>query len=160
VNYQFGNDVYNANRLEFTTGYQTNANLLSTMNDRWRRINDQGQVVSDPVELEKLNANAKIWAPSTSSTSFVLHSWAVEDGSFIRINNVTLGYTLPLSVLNKIKLQRARVFFTVNNLAVISDYSGYDPEVSTRRRTPETPGVDYSAYPRSRSFIFGLNLSL
>ena len=160
VNYQFGNDVYNANKLEFTNGYQGNANMLTLMNNRWSTVNSAGAVVTDPAELAKLNENASIWIPSTSSTAFTLHSWAVEDGSFIRINNITLGYNLPLSIIRKASMKTARAYFTVNNLAVISDYSGYDPEVSTRRGSPETPGVDYSAYPRSRSFILGLNLAL
>ena len=160
VNYQFGNDVYNANRLEFTSGYQGNANLLAIMNNRWRTVDAAGQVVTDPVALAKLNANASIWSPSTTSTSFVLHSWAVEDGSFVRINNVTLGYSLPASLIRRAGLQSARIYGTVNNLAVFTNYSGYDPEVSTRRGSPETPGVDYSAYPRSRAFVFGINLSL
>ena len=160
VNYQFGNDVYNANKLEFTSGYQPNANMLAMMNDRWRNVDAQGNVVTDPTELAKLNANAKLWTPSTTSTSFILHSWAVEDGSFVRINNVTLGYTFPESLMKRFRMQTARIYATVNNLAVFSDYSGYDPEVSTRRGSPETPGVDYSAYPRSRAFVFGINLSL
>jgi TonB-linked SusC/RagA family outer membrane protein len=160
VNYQFGNDVYNANKLEFTNGYQGNANMLAIMNDRWRTVNSAGVVVTDPAELAKLNENASIWIPSTSSTAFTLHSWAVEDGSFVRINNITLGYNLPSSFIRRASMKTARVYFTMNNLAVFTDYSGYDPEVSTRRGSPETPGVDYSAYPRSRSFIFGLNLSL
>jgi TonB-dependent starch-binding outer membrane protein SusC len=160
VNYQIGNDVYNANKLEFTSGYQGNANLLATMNNRWRSVNDQGVVVTDPTELAKLNENASLWRPSTSSTSFLLHSWAVEDGSFLRINNITLGYNIPANTMERIGLRTARVFATVSNLAVFTNYSGYDPEVNTRRRTPETPGVDYSAYPRSRSYILGVNLSL
>ncbi len=160
INYQFGNDVYNANKLEFTSGYQPNANLLSIMNNRWTNIDAAGNVVTDPTELAKLNANASVWTPSTTSTSFILHSWAVEDGSFVRINNITLGYTLPAGVLKRIGFQTARIYGTVNNLAVFTNYSGYDPEVSTRRGTPETPGVDYSAYPRSRAFVFGINLSL
>lgn len=159
INYQFGNDVYNANKLEFTTGYQTNSNMLNIMNNRWRRVDENGVVVTDPEALAKLNANATLWQPSTSSNSFVLHSWAVEDGSFVRINNVTMGYTIPAKAFGNLKIQKARAYFTVNNLAVLTRYSGYDPEVSTRRRTPETPGVDYSAYPRSRSFIFGINFS-
>jgi TonB-linked SusC/RagA family outer membrane protein len=160
INYQIGGDVYNANKLEFTSGYTPDANMLTIMNNRWRTINDQGQVVTDPTALAKLNPNATIWSPSTSSNSFVLHSWAIEDGSFIRINNITLGYSLPQNVIKRIKLQRMRVYFTANNVALITNYSGYDPEVSVRRSNPVTPGVDYSAYPRSRSFIFGVNLSL
>ncbi len=53
-----------------------------------------------------------------------------------------------------------RFYATANNLAIFTNYTGYDPEVNTRRNTPLTPGVDYSAYPRSRALIFGVNLSL
>jgi hypothetical protein len=160
VNFQVGGDVYNANKLEFSSGYTPNANLLAIMNDRWTNINANGQVVKDPVELAALNANAKIWTPSKQANSFILHSWAIEDASFLRINNITLGYTLPVSLVNRAKIQKLRIYGTVNNLHVFTKYSGYDPEVSTRRGTGVTPGVDYSAYPRSRSFIFGVNLSL
>jgi TonB-linked SusC/RagA family outer membrane protein len=160
VNFQFGNDVYNANKLEFTSGYTVNSNLLSMMNDRWRTVDDQGQVVTDPAALAKLNENAKLWAPLRSASSFYAHSWAIEDGSFLRINNITLGYTVPAKLLKKINVSNFRVYATVNNLAIFTNYSGYDPEVNTRRSTPLTPGVDYSAYPRSRAFIVGLNLSL
>jgi hypothetical protein len=83
----------------------------------------------------------------------------VEDGSFIRINNITFGYSLPNSLIKKMRMQRFRAYVTVNNLAVITNYSGYDPEVNTRRSTPMTPGVDFSAYPRSTSYIFGLNVT-
>jgi len=160
LNFQVGNDVYNANKLEFTSGYTPNSNMLESMNNRWTNINAQGEVVTDPAGLAALNANAGIWSPLRSASSFYVHSWAIEDGSFLRVNNITLGYTIPASILNKAKIASFRVYGTVNNLAVLSGYSGYDPEVNTRRGTPMTPGVDYSAYPRSRSFIVGVNLSL
>lgn len=160
INYQLGNDVYNANKLEFTSGYIPNANLLDIMNKRFRNIDGQGNVVTDPTALAALNKDATLWTPSTQANSFTLHSWAVENGSFARINNITLGYTLPEAFLKRVKLTKARIYATVNNVAVITSYSGYDPEVNVRRTNPETPGVDYSAYPRSRSFIFGINLSL
>ena len=160
VNFQVGNDVYNANKLEFTSGYTVNSNLLSSMNDRWRTVDDQGQVVTDPAALAKLNENAKLWAPLRSASSFYVHSWAIEDGSFLGVNNITLGYTLPAKILKKGNISNFRVYATVNNLAILTNYSGYDPEVNTRRSTPLTPGVDYSAYPRSRAYIVGLNLSL
>ncbi|MDN3587777.1 TonB-dependent receptor [Pedobacter aquatilis] len=160
VNFQVGNDILNANKLEFTSGYTANGNLLATMNGRWRNVNDQGVVVTDPTELAALNANATLWSPLTSNSSFFVNSYAVEDGSFLRINNITLGYTMPSELLKKIKINRMRFYATVNNLAVITNYSGYDPEVNTRRSTGTTPGVDYSAYPRSRAFIFGINFTL
>jgi TonB-dependent starch-binding outer membrane protein SusC len=109
--------------------------------------------------LAEMNQNATIWSPLTSASSFYVHDWAVEDGSFLRINNVTLGYSLPKSKFGKSGLSSLRVYGTVNNLAVFSKYSGYDPEVSTRRGSGLTPGVDYAAYPRSRAYIVGLNVT-
>ena len=160
-NFQFGNKLYNANKLEFSSGYTANSNLLAIMNSdkRWMTIDAQGNVVTDPIELAKLNANASIWRPITSAGSFYTHSWAIEDGGFVRLNNVTIGYTLPKSLTQKAKIQSLRVYATGNNLKVFTNYSGYDPEVSTRRSTQVTPGVDYSAYPRSINLIFGLNLT-
>lgn len=159
INFQYGNDVLNANKLEFTSGYTIHSNLLTDMNNRWRNVDATGEVVTDPEALRKLNEDATIWSPLTTASSFYPHTWAVEDGSFIRINNITLGYTLPASLLSKWRLTNFRVYGTVNNLAVFTKYSGYDPEVNTRRRSPVTPGVDYSAYPRSRGYIFGINLT-
>ena len=159
VNFQYGNKVLNANKLEFTSGYTTNSNLLAIMNNRFRNVNAEGQVVTDPNALRELNANATLWTPLTSATSFYVNSWAVEDGSFLRINNVTIGYTFPAIHISKLKISKLRLYATGNNLAVFTNYSGYDPEVNTRRSTPITPGVDYSAYPKSHNYIFGVNVS-
>lgn len=158
VNWKYGNDVYNANNIEFTHGGRLNVNLLASMNDRWRTVNEQGQRVTDLEQLRVLNQHAKIWRPVQNRYYF--SDWAVEDGSFLRINNITLGYTLPTKLTQRVKVNKLRFYATVNNLATLTGYSGYDPEVNTRRATPLTPGVDFSAYPRSRAFIFGLNLSL
>ncbi len=160
LNFQYGNNVYNYNKLEFSSGYTAYANMLDNALGRWRTINDQGQVVTDPTELTALNANASTWRPVTSGGAFVPQSWAVEDGSFIRLNNVTLGYTLPQKWSERAKIRNLRVYATGNNLAVFTNYSGYDPEVNTRRGTPMTPSVDFSAYPRSKMYVFGINVTL
>jgi hypothetical protein len=151
--------VLNANKLEFTSGYTPGANLLSIMNDRWKNIDDEGNMVTDPATLQNMNANAKLWQPLTSASSFYVNSWAVEKASFIRINNITLGYSLPAELLNRVKISKFRIYATANNLKVFTNYSGYDPDVNTRRATPMTPGVDYSAYPRSHTYILGVNLT-
>jgi TonB-linked SusC/RagA family outer membrane protein len=158
VNFVYGNDLYNANLLEWTDGAFPNLNMLNIMKDRWTNINDQGVRVVDPKELAALNANAKIWTP-VRVQRWWLHSWAVEDGSYLRINNLTLGYSLPKTVINKIKLTTFRVFATVNNLATLTSYSGFDPDVTARRNDPLTPGVDFAAYPRSRTWVFGVNVT-
>jgi hypothetical protein len=109
------------------------------------------------VELAALNANAKIWRPLTASGAFQVHSWAIEDGSFLRINNVSIGYNFPMRSLGRSGIKKLRLYLTGNNLAVFTNYTGYDPEVNARRNSPLTPSVDYSAFPRSRFYMFGLN---
>ena len=92
--------------------------------------------------------------------NYFLHSYAVENGSFLRVNNITFGNSLPKSVISRMKASQLRFYLTVNNLCIFAKYSGYDPEVNTRRGTPLTPGIDYAAYPRSLAFLFGINLGL
>ena len=158
VNFVVGNDVYNANRIEWTNGSFLNLNLLSEMKDRFTNINSTGQTVTDPAALTALNANAKIWSP-VRNQRYYLHSYAVEDGSFLRINNLTFGYTIPKTVLQKVKIANLRLYATVNNLATITKYSGFDPEISTRRSDPLTQGVDFAGYPRAKTWVFGTNIS-
>ena len=169
LNFSYGNDVYNANKIEMTNGYTANANLLATMEGRWKVVtatgqtaqwvNSSNQVVGiAPDQLAALNANATIWQPIKSAGAFYPSSWAIEDGSFLRINNITVGYSLPVKSIAGLKMSKLRFYFTTNNLAVFTKYTGYDPEVSVRS-SPLTQGLDYSAYPKSRSFIFGVNAS-
>jgi len=158
VNFVVGNDIYNANKLEWTDGAFPNLNMINVMKNRFTNIDDNGKVVTNPDELTKLNANATIWSP-VRVQRWWLHSWAIEDGSYLRINNVTMGYTLPKSVLAAMKISTFRVFGTVNNLATLTKYSGYDPDVTARRSDPLTPGVDFAAYPRSRTWVMGINLT-
>ncbi|MEO6611914.1 MAG: TonB-dependent receptor [Chitinophagaceae bacterium] len=167
INFTAGNDIYNANKIEFTNGYTANSNMLQIMENRWRVItpsgqtalyvNSAGQAVGiAPDQLAALNANATIWQPLRSAGAFYPHSWAIEDGSFLRVNNLSIGYTLPVNKLVGMKMSKLRFYFTGNNIATLTKYTGYDPEVSVRN-SPLTPGLDYSAYPKSRSFIFGIN---
>lgn len=158
VNFVVGNDIYNANKLEWTDGAFPNLNTLEIMKDRFTYISPSGIRVTDPTELAKLNANAKIWTP-VRVQRWWLHSWAVEDGSYMRINNLTLGYTLPKKVMDKIRISNLRVYGTVNNLATITNYSGYDPDVTSRRSDPLTPGVDFAAYPRAKTWLLGVNVT-
>ncbi|KUG07455.1 SusC/RagA family TonB-linked outer membrane protein [Solirubrum puertoriconensis] len=159
LNFVLGNDVYNANKLEFTSNTANTAysNVLGIMEDRYRTIEADGTPITSLDRLREVNQNANIWTPTRN---FVFHSWAVESGSFLRVNNVTLGYTLPKTLTSRAKLSSLRFYVTANNLYTFTKYSGYDPEVNTRRSSPLTPGVDYAAYPRSRAFLLGVNLSL
>lgn len=161
-NYSIGNDVYNANKIEFGTSVPNGQyrNLNSEMADgtRWTNFDPStGQLVTDPAALTALNANTTMWSPYMPRAVF--SDWAVEDGSFLRLNNLTVGYTSPEALTSALGVSKLRFYLTASNVFVWTKYSGPDPESSTRRNTPLTPGVDYSAYPRSRQLIFGLNLN-
>lgn len=161
-NWSYGNDIYNANKIEYTSStprYQyRNMTTDMAIGNRWTNIDPAtGVLVNDPATLAAMNANTTIWSPFMSK--FVFTDWAVENGSFLRLNTLTLGYTLPSTLTKKVNIQNLRFYVTGYNVFVLTNYSGFDPEVSTRRKTSLTPGVDYSAYPRSRQLVFGLNLN-
>lgn len=159
-NWSYGNDIYNANKILFTTSWKYQYyNLFSDVdsNHRFRYVDDMGAKITDDATLRELNQNATIWSPQMQSPVF--HSWAVEDGSFLRLSNVSIGYSLPKKVAAKISLSQCRFYATANNLWILTKYSGYDPEVDSRRNTPLTPGVDYSAYPKSTGFTAGINIT-
>ncbi|RLJ73783.1 SusC/RagA family TonB-linked outer membrane protein [Pedobacter alluvionis] len=159
-NWSYGNDIYNANKIEYTSTSKYNSrNMISEMatGNRWTNLRADGTISNDPAELSAMNANTTLWSPYMKS--FVLSDWAVEDGSFLRLSTLTLGYTLPDKIASKLKMKKLRVYASAYNLWLWTNYTGFDPEVSTRRRTPLTPGVDYSAYPKSQSFLLGLNVN-
>jgi hypothetical protein len=157
-NWVYGNQIYNASKIELTSLYYKHRNMLAISENSYTQIDDlTGSRITDASALKDLNANATIWAAPTGR--YAVTSWAIEDGSFLRLNNLTIGYTLPEGLLKKVFISNMRVYVTAYNLHTFTKYSGYDPEVDTRRSTPATPGVDYSAYPKSRSFNFGVNVT-
>ncbi|RYZ62567.1 MAG: TonB-dependent receptor [Chitinophagaceae bacterium] len=165
-NWVYGNDVYNTGKISYNMLYRTTyGNMLTTSDyeNRFHYIDRQGNLVTELDELRKLNPNPTIWSPfSMGTASPVFHSWAVEDGSFLRLNNLSLGYTLPVKLTSKASISKLRVYVTAYNAFLWTKYSGYDPEVSTTRSSSYsqlTPGVDYSAYPKSRTFTAGVNVT-
>ena len=160
-NFMIGNDVYNANKIEFTSSRKYyNRNLLNSMDvaNRWTNIDwETGELVNDEYRLEYMNAGKTMWNPAIGNAVF--SDWAVEDGSFLRLQSATIGYTLPSKLTEKVHIRKLRIYATGTNLFCLTKYSGYDPEVDTRRSTPLTPGVDYSAYPKSIGFVAGLNIT-
>lgn len=159
--FSFGNDVFNATKLTNSLAGRTNKNALDIANssNRWMTINSNGATVNDPTELAALNAGRTVAAYyDLEEGDKYIHSWAVEDGSFLRLSNITLGYTFPKQWLKKIYVQNLRLYATGSNLFCWTPYTGYDPEVSTKGNGL-TPGIDFGAYPRSRSFVCGINLT-
>jgi TonB-linked SusC/RagA family outer membrane protein len=157
LNFNYGNDIYNANLLNNSRLDLLYQNTFSYFANRWTTVNAAGQRVTDPVQLAALNQGKTVPAYNGASGQR-LYDKMIESGSFLRINTVSLGYTLPKSWLSKVKLANARIYVTGYNLHVFDSYSGYDPEVSVINNAL-TPGVDFSAYPRARSFVAGINVS-
>ena len=139
--WSYGNDVINANRLIFENGSKQNLNLLASYADHWSESN----VDSD---IPRIGANGMN----------VYSSRVVEDGSFLRLKNLSVGYTFPRAVLRKLHVDTMRAYLNIDNLFTITKYSGPDPEVSTRNSVL-TPGFDWSAYPRSRGITAGVSLT-
>lgn len=165
MKFSIGNDVYNATKHSMSP-YALYQNVPSEFGDSYYRLIDPntGKKATTLARLKELNPNESLrkWSLSTTNSSYITYpsSYYVEDGSYLRIAQLTLGYTFPKKWLQKVMISNARIYFTANNLATITGYSGYDPEVSAANDNVVcTPGYDSSTYPRSRSYVFGLNLS-
>ncbi|MCB0638164.1 MAG: TonB-dependent receptor, partial [Lewinella sp.] len=172
-NWAYGNDVYNTGKIQYNQFRRVTFGNLTTdmsLDHRFTYLDIDGSITGTPGEivtdldaLAELNANADIWShASFGIAQATIHSWAIEDGSFIRLNNLNIGYTLPSTLTQRVGISNLRIYATGNNLYLWTKYSGYDPEVSTTRSSSYsalTPGVDYSAFPRSRSYTFGLNVT-
>lgn len=159
--FSVGNDVFNATKLTNTKTALKNQNVLNVCNsaNRWMTINAKGEPVTTPDELASLNAGKKVAAYYDMEVGDTyIHSWAVEDGSYLKLSNITLGYNFPKQLIRKAGLSSLRLYATGSNLFTWTPYTGFDPEVSTMGNGL-TPGVDFGAYPRSRSYVFGINVS-
>lgn len=179
-NYSLGNKIVNGTKLanSFYSNSQKNYNIVNDFNidNRYTWIDpatgknlgngitstviaQYGGVENIMTRLNELNGHASIWNPAASQKSPIT-SYAMENASFLRLNTVTVGYTLPKNWAKSIFLSSVRVYFTAYNVLCFTSYDGYDPEVDTSgRKNPMTPGIDYAAYPKSRTFLGGINVT-
>lgn len=144
---QYGNDIYNATKFWLTnSGYNYNKGFAIL--DRWT---GEGTSDSEP-RLTTIDANQN----ARGSDRYI------EDGSYVRLKNLQLGYNLPSQFAGKIGLKGARVFVTGTNLLTLTKYTGYDPEVGVARATlgDRTVGFDEVTYPQNKSFMVGVNITL
>ncbi len=165
--YQIGGKVYNANAMHSMMGNKDNSlgqNRLAFVADCYNvyDVNSSGELelVTDPTALSELNKNAK-YALNYSEYG-ICSSQFIEDASFLRLQNITVGYTLPRKWINKIGIQNFRLYFSGTNLFCISGYSGLDPDVNTDTDGVDgfpVPNYDYNSYPKARSYTFGLNVT-
>lgn len=140
--WSYGNDIINANTYMFERYYMPNSNMYASYANRWTSENPNS-------DIPRIN----------EGSGGYYSSYGIEDGSYIRLKTVTLGYNMPKKVAEKMFLQNVRIYISGQNLWTWSKYSGMDPEVSTRNSVL-TPGFDFSAYPRARTFSIGFNMTL
>ena len=142
----YGNEIANINR-RYLANMEGNANQLALAKNRWISPSQPG--------------NGDVYRANRASTGMnsVISSWHIEDGSYMRIREITLGYNLPKHLLKKIGVSGLRIYGSAFNPFTFTNYSGYNPEVSTNS-SPIMQGVDYGTYPLSKSFVFGLNFTL
>lgn len=143
LQWSYGNDVLNANRLMFesSNNLARDLNQFASYADRWTPENPESNIPR----------------ATNSGSNRVFSSRIIEDGSFLRLKTVTLGYSLPQLLIKRWGIDKARVYVAAQNILTLSGYSGYDPEVSIREGAL-TPGLDFSAYPRAFSVSLGINL--
>jgi len=148
----YGNQIYNALR-ERLEGDGSSSALAGYMaDDVWVGYTDlvRDALLAQGVNwMELENRNGTIPNPLGSATNTENSTRFLESGSYLRLKNAQIGYTLPKKVTEKFFCSRLRFYVTASNLFTITKYSGYDPEVGS--------GVDYGNYPQSRTFTFGLN---
>ncbi len=174
--YTVGNDIYNANKIQTTSRYRAgtwpNMRDIMSQSNAYSYMNpDTGELLTTLDDLKYWNEGGngqsakEMWSPfSTGDAVVVPTDWAIDDASFLRLQSVTIGYTVPEKLTKKFYVQRLRFYVTGTNLFVITSYPGFDPEVSSYVRNSSysglTPGIDFSSYPKSRAFTFGVNVTL
>ena len=178
-NYSLGNKIVNGTKLAnaFYHGSAKNYNLVNdfALGSRYTWIDPEtGLNLGRPststiaayggadamiARLNEISSGASIYNPAGVSTMQLI-DYAVEDASFLRVQNITVGYTLPKKWMKSIFLDSVRIYFTGYNLFCFTGYDGYDPEVDTSsKKNPMCPGIDYAAYPKSRTFVGGINVT-
>lgn len=142
-----GREILNLTARHMKNG-EANFNSYAILNNRWRSPEDPGDG-NHPRADRTTGTHGNNNRPS---------SYQVEDGSYVRIKRVTLGYNLPADLVEKYA-RSVRVYGSVNNLAIFTDYIGFNPEVSLQANSSLTPGEDYGAYPLSRAIQLGIDIS-
>lgn len=139
----YGNDVFNAIGRSLTAGNRTFTNQAPSVLDYW--------------SVDNPNAGSPRLARNDTPNINISDRY-IEDGSYLRIQNIALGYTLPPDVSEKIGMQKLRIYGSIQNLYTFTKYSGYDPEIGAYNQNALLLGVDNGRYPSPRTFTLGLNV--
>ena len=156
-----GNDILNYKRRDIED-VRVNSNLLKSAADYAQiGVIDPNLPDDDFRNLYVTNPSSRLprLSASTTNANNRVSDLYVEDGSYIRLQNISLGYTLPKSFVRKLKLENVKVYMNLQNVYTWTNYSGYDPEVGSMYGDALLTGLDYGRYPSPRIYTFGLNIS-
>ena len=146
--YQTGNKIYHSSRQESDNdGENVSVNSM-VMQEGWSRWENPGDIATHPEPVYGGNLNSNKYS-----------SRYLEDGSYLRLRNITLSYNLPLKAAQKIKMQHLRVFISADNLVTWTNYSGADPDVPLYMGAWSLPGTQAFKYPINKQFLLGLEFS-
>jgi TonB-linked SusC/RagA family outer membrane protein len=171
INGSVGNDVLNYTSISLTHMNSSWTNQLTTVKDRAvltqidpnKTYADGSWWYYDVTNVKVANPDTKIPRATTAdpNDNDRISSRYIEDGSYVRLKNITLGYTFPKKTLKRLHLESLRLYANLQNICTITGYSGYDPEVgaSTQDSSGLVYGVDYGRYPSPSVYSFGLNIS-
>jgi TonB-linked SusC/RagA family outer membrane protein len=152
-----GNDIFNATRIQIENPSKGTSTAL---NNRWTIDNQNTDIPAFTDQITRRDALLGVASKVSLGKSPNRLSRYVEDGSYARLKNITLGYNLPKALVSKIGVSNLRAFFTATNLLTLTKYSGYDPEVSTFNvSTDAVRGIDLSNYPTVKTLTIGINLT-
>lgn len=160
-NGSYGNDILNLTGRELSD-VRVNSNLLKECAGYAKLgVIDPNLPDNDFRNLYVTNPGSRLprLSASTTNANNRVSDRYVEDGSYIRLQNISLSYTLPKSLVSKLKLQNVKVYMNLQNVYTWTNYSGYDPEVGSMYGDALMTGVDYGRYPSPRIYTFGLNIS-
>lgn len=160
-NGSYGNDILNLTGRELSD-VRVNSNLLKECAGYAKLgVIDPNLPDNDFRNLYVTNPGSRLprLSASTTNANNRVSDRYVEDGSYIRLQNISLSYTLPKSLVTKLKLQNVKVYMNLQNVYTWTNYSGYDPEVGAMYGDALMTGVDYGRYPSPRIYTFGLNIS-
>ncbi len=161
LNGVFGNKIYNQLRKDFTNPMKNSGLLKETTQLAVIEKIDPNGSDQDISNVRVANPGAKVQRITVvdANDNSRMSDRFVEDGSYLRIKNVSLGYTLPKNLLSKFQIETIRVYANVQNLYTFTKYTGYDPEIGAYHQNVTTRGIDYARYPSQRIYTFGLNLT-
>jgi TonB-linked SusC/RagA family outer membrane protein len=142
----YGNEILNLQQYHINNMEGSTNNMVESLN-RWHSETEPGDGQTKRANRKATGNNQRI------------STWHIEDGSYLRLQNISLGYTLPQDLTRKIRIEKLRIYVSGQNLWTLTGYRGFNPEVNARPTVSTTPGEDFGTYPLAKIITTGINLT-